>query len=229
LNVASTFAQFVGRLAIDKTFSHSYRGALITSKCKNEQMLLALSWVGVGLIVLMTCLHMKTLFLFDVELNTNLRLPPRIANNIAPELAKPEIVLKENNGESLFQQAKQDLPVITPLKSPIEQDGRPKIAPRYIRQWQLHIQRSALSETLANNEIANAARQLQAGDVSLAQRVFQALLTADPHSVEAMEGMRLAFRQLGDAESEQKYLEMLRLEIPDYDFDRNESLISGID
>jgi Tfp pilus assembly protein PilF len=93
----------------------------------------------------------------------------------------------------------------------------------------LHIQRPALSETLANNEIANAARQLQAGDVSLAQRVFQALLTEDPHSVEAMEGMRLAFRQLGDAESEQKYLEMLRLEIPDYDFDRNEPLISGID
>jgi hypothetical protein len=228
LNVASTFAQFVGRLAIDKTFSHPYRGELITSKCKDEQMLLALSWVGVGLIVLMTCLHMKTLF-FDVELNTNLRLPPRIANNIAPELAKPEIVLKENNGESLFQQAKQDLPVITPLEGPIERDGRPKIAPPYIRQWQLHIQRPALSETLANIEIANAARQLQAGDVSLAKRVFQALLTADPHSVEAMEGMRLAFRQLGDAESEQKYLEMLRLEIPDYDFDRNESLISGID
>lgn len=228
MNVASTFAQFVSRLAIDKTFSHPYRGALITSKCKDEQMLLALSWVGVGVIVLMTCLHMKTLF-FDVELNTNLRLPPRIANNIAPELAKPEIVLKENNGESLFQQAKQDLPVITPLESLIERDGRPKIAPRYIRQWQLHIQRPALSETLANNEIANAARQLQAGDVSLAKQVFQALLTADPHSVEAMEGMRLAFRQLGDAESEQKYLEMLRLEIPDYDFDRNESLISGID
>lgn len=228
MNVASTISQVIGRLVIDKPFIHRYRGALITSANKAERRLFALLWAGIGLIILMTCLHMKTLF-SDVALVTNLQPPPQIAINIGTEQTKSEIVLKTNNNDSLFQLAKQDAPVSSPSTEPEKINQRPKKLVHRARLWQIAIQRPAISETLVINEIANAARQLQSGDVRLAEQTLQALLTRDPHSVEAMEGMRLAARQLGDAEGEQKYLEMLRLEIPDYDLDSDSAVIGGLD
>jgi hypothetical protein len=228
VNVASTISQVIGRLVIDKPFSHPYRGALITSANKAERGLFALLWAGIGLIMLTTCLHMKTVF-SDVALNTNLLSPPRIAMNIAHEQVEPEIALKTNNNDSLFQLVKQDAPVSPPSAEPESTNQRPKKSVHRTRLWQIAIQRPAISETLVINEIANAARQLQSGDMRLAEQTLQALLTRDPHSVEAMEGMRLAARQLGDAEGEQKYLEMLRLEIPDYDLDRDGAVIGGLD
>jgi hypothetical protein len=229
VSVTSTLFQFVGRLAIDKPFSNPYRGTLITSANKAERGLSALLWAGIGLIVLMTCLNMKTLF-SDVALNTDLRPPPpRIAINIAGEQAKPEITLKTNNNDSLFQLAKQVIPASPPFAEAENINKQPKKAVNKTRLWQLHFQRPTISETVTNNEVADAARQLQSGDVSLAQRTLLAVLMQDPHNVEAMEGMHLVARQLGDAESEQKYLEMLRLEIPDYDFDRAGSVIGELD
>ncbi len=228
MNIAATLFHFVGHLAIEKPFSDPYRGALITSANKDETGLFALLSTGIGVIVLMTCLHMKTLF-SDVELNANLRPPPLIAATIAAGQVKPEIVLKTNNNDSLFQLAKQDAPASPPSAESGNINQQPNKPVHRTRLWQLHIQRPVVPETLVINEVAHAARQLQSGDVSLAQQTLQALLTRDHHSVEAMEGMRLVARQIGDAESEQKYLEMLRLEIPDYDLDRDGTLIGGLD
>lgn len=228
MNVASTISQVIGRLVIDKPSSHPYRGVLLSSANKAERRLFALLWAGIGLIILMTCLHMKTLF-SDVALVTNLQPPPHMTINIGTEQAKSEIALKTNNNNSLFQLAKQDAPVSPPSADTENINQRPKKSVHRSRLWQIEIQRPAISETLVINEIANAARQLKSGDMRLAEQTLQALLTRDPHSVEAMEGMRVAVRQLGDAEGEQKYLDMLRLEIPDYDLDRDGAVIGGLD
>ena len=224
----STISKFFSRLSIYPFFSSAYGGALISSSCKAERALAVLLWAGIGLIVLMTCMHMDTLFP-DEDLHTLQQLPPRIAITIAAAQAAPEMALKRKDNDSLFQLVEKDMPVHPLLPESVERDRRPQAPVRHIRQWQLHIQRPAIPETLVADGVANAARQLQSGQLSLARQALQAVLTQDPHSVQAMEGMRLASRQLGDVESEQKYLEMLRLEIPGYDIDHNETLISGLD
>lgn len=226
MNGTSIISRLVGRLPIDKPFSSPYRGVLITPAYKPEVQLFALLGGGLGLIILMTCLHMQALF-SDVDLHS-FQPPPHRAIDIVAEQVKPEIALA-NNHDSLFQLLKQDTPVNPLLTDAVERDARPKAAMRNTRLWQLQIHRPAISETLVINEIENAARQLQSGQVSVAQQTLRAVLARDSHSVEAMEVMRLASRQLGDVESEQQYLERLRLEIPEYDFDRNDALISGSD
>lgn len=227
MNGVSNIAQLIGRLITYQSFSHPYRGSLNTSACKAERGLFALLLAGFGLIVLIISLHMKALF--PVELDSVKPSPPRIEMHIATEHSKPEIALKANNNDSLFQVVKPDTSAPPLLAKPEEREVRPKTPIHKMRLWQLHIQRSPISETTAFNEVANAARQLQSGNVSLAKRTLQAMLIQDPHSVEAMEGMRLVSRQLDDAESEQKYLEMLQLEIPDYGLDHDDALISGLD
>lgn len=228
MNLISISQRFVRRIKLYLSFKKVYCASFrMTSSWKTEAGLTALLCSGMGLMVIVACMQLRDVFI-DTDtyvsdaLSKNVQPPPLLStSNLPAKQVLLENTIEEKNTDTLFQLDKQEeLPALLPEQH--TQTEKPnhaaKLPVRHTRLLLLQIQRPSASQTLMIDTISNAHQHLQSGRLSLARQAFLIALAQDTHSVEAMEGMLLVSRQLGDSQSEQEYLERLRQAIPDYDF-----------
>ncbi|MGP1716617.1 MAG: hypothetical protein ACTS9Y_05500 [Methylophilus sp.] len=218
--------RFIRRIKLYLSFKKVYRGSLVlTPTWKTETGLTALLSAGMALMGVVTAVLIKTMF-FDTQSHTaevglkNMQPPPLLTSHVPIEQKVSNSLVAVKNNETLFQLNKPPVQEAPPAEqhAQLERPHRTaKVPIQQMRPWHLQIHRPSMSTTHMEGIIANAHELLQSGQVSLARQAFLMLLTQDAHSVEAIAGMLLVSRQLGDSQSEEEYLEKLRQEIPDYE------------
>lgn len=130
-------------------------------------------------------------------------------------------------GDSLFRlsrpviEANTPQAVISPAET-VEKNHRFLPLPSL---WQLQIQQTTDSEE-TTRALANASKYLQSGELGLARRSLMSVLSRDTHHVQALAGLALISRKVGNMDEETEYIAALRQVVPDYVLDESFSLDS---
>jgi hypothetical protein len=216
MNVYPLLKQQLLRARRHQSYRRIYRRSCLPSAyASSDRCLLAMLAGGVVLIVLTTLQHV----LWAAEKQLLDQPPPRMTSNLPAMRLLPEVNLQAKNADTLFKPVKQPVPSLEQHAQPEKSSLKTAVAAAHKRPWQLQIVRPAVAVALMSAEIDDGYRHLRVGQLPLARQVFLTALTHDSHSVEAMEGMLLIARQVGDSQSEADYLDRLRLEIPFYEHD----------
>lgn len=218
--ISEFIQKLAGRTKINWTYGRAYRRALIKPAIwSNERILNTLLLAGIGLMVFLICQHAMWI-LRKEPLQAFIKPPQQLQVKPAHEKIMPKSGLTLNRQVSLFTLIK---PSNISKETEAKDSGNRENAARKLeapvinpRAWRIQIQSPHLVEDGALNNISNAHKYLQAGNVDLATQVFQSILLQDPHRVEALVGMWLVSKTLGHAQTQEEYLQRLRQEIPDY-------------
>lgn len=111
---------------------------------------------------------------------------------------------------------------LTPLPAPARHPAQP------LPRWQMQVKSLSSSPTV-QPMLAEAYHDMQRGEFAMARQRLQVVLAQDTHQVEALAGMLLICKKLGDLDGEQIYLEQLGQIIPGYVYDDEVRLLSELE
>lgn len=232
MNFLPVMRRFANRVQRRRTYRAAYQGALVHRLAwQTERGLHVLLWAGIAG---MTFVAVQPIIMPVSPASPISSQPPqRLAVIPSLPLSLPVTEQVQAHNDSLFvltsPPAAEPPQLGAVSERPVRTSAPDNLPVRPLPRWQLEVQSSTMAETMALHALANANRYLQTGKFELARQWLLDILGQDPHRVEALAGMLLLSKKLGDIDSEQAYLERLRQVIPDYTCHDETLLLSEVE
>lgn len=231
MNLLPVMRRFANRVQRRRTYRAAYQGVLVHRLAwQTDRGLHVLLWAGIAG---MTFVAVQPIIMPISPAPLISSQPPQrlaVIRSLPPPL--PVTAQVQAHNDSLFvltsPLAAEPSQLVAVSEHPVRTSA-PNNPPVRPLRWQLEVQSSTMTETMALHALANANRYLQSGKFELARQWLLDILGQDPHRVEALAGMLLVSKKLGDIDSEQAYMERLRQVIPDYTCHDETLLLSEVE